>query len=139
MAPQASALPGLPFLSSWRTSVWPTIEPSPSSWRPSALPASRLSAPLAAVNGMSPVAIGLPALVAFGPQSVPSCTTRWYLPALMPSNQPVEATATGEPSSCENVTVAPLIFTPLTGVRSALACHDLGGGGGGGSAGSAGS
>src|SRR5258706_9595132 len=92
--------------------------------------------PLAATKPMSEVAIGLPALVALGPHAAASWTTRWYLPDLMPSNQPVEPTVACLPSTWVNVTVAPLIFCPLIGVSSAVARHCLGGGGGGGGAGS---
>src|ERR1700755_1786853 len=89
--------------------------------------------PLAAAIGMSVVAIGLPGLAPLAPQSAPSWTTRWYLPALMPSNQPIEPTSTSSPSVCENVTVVPLIFEPLIGLRSRWAWNALGGGGGAGS------
>src|SRR3954469_23998879 len=89
--------------------------------------------PLVAANGTSAPAIGLPALLALAPQSEFWWTSRWYLPALRPSNQPVEATETGPPSCWRKVTVAPLSLAPLTGVSWAWACQVLGGGGGGGS------
>src|SRR6185503_2619943 len=89
--------------------------------------------PAVATPGMS--APGLPALVAFGPHAAPSCTTRWYRPDLMPSNQPVDPTVTGLPSTWANLTVAPLSLAPLTGDSSACA-RFTGGGGGGSGAGS---